>query len=61
MLKSDYENYENALKVSGIQSLEEIRDMMSLKFAKNSNFAKLFPKNVLDHRMTKRNTFKYVV
>ena len=57
ILKSDYDNYENALKVSGLQSLNERRDTMSLKFEKNclqnSNFAKLFPLNVLRHGMNK--------
>ena len=65
ILKSDYENYENALKISGLQSLDERRQGMSLKFAKkclkNKNFSKLFPKNELKHEMRKRNTFKYVV
>ena len=65
ILKNDYDNYENALRISGLQSLNERRDVMSLKFAKNclknSNFSKLFPKNEVKHEMKKRNTFKYAV
>ena len=65
ILKSEYDNYENALKLAGLQSLEERRDAMSLKFAKNclknSNFSKLFPKNQKKHLMEKRNSFKYLV
>ena len=65
ILKSDYNNYENALKMSGLQSLDDRREVMSLKFAKNclknANFKKLFPKNVLNHRMEKRHSFKYIV
>ena len=65
ILKSDYENYEKALEMSGLQSLDDRRDVMSLRFAKNclrnTNFSKLFPKNKLKHDMKKRNTSKYVV
>ena len=39
--------------------------MISLKFAKNclknQNFARLFPKNVSKHGMSRRNPSKYVV
>ena len=63
ILKTDYVNYENALRVSWLQGLDEIRDMMSLKFAKNclknANFKKLFPENEIRHGMTKRNPLKY--
>ena len=49
----------------GLQSLEERREMMSLKFAlnclKNPNFSKLFPKNEQRHDMRKRNSSKFVV
>ena len=65
ILKNDYYNYENALKLSGLQSLEERREMMSLKFAKNClknlNFSKLFPKDEKKHRMKKRNSSEYLV
>ena len=65
ILKNEYNNYENALKLSGLQSLEERREMMSLKFAlnclKNPNFSKLFPKNEQRHDMRKRNSSKFVV
>ena len=65
ILRNEYNNYENALKVSGLQSLDERRDVMCEKFAKNclndTNFSKLFPKNLSKHGMKKRNSFKYVV
>ena len=65
ILRGNYDSYENALKVSGLPSLDERREMMSLKFAKNclknENFKKLFPKNEIKHMMTKRHTFKYIV
>ena len=65
ILRSDYDNYENALKVSGLQSLDDRRDAISLKFAKSclkiENFRKLFPEKVLKHGMKKRNSQKYVV
>ena len=65
IMKNDYDNYENALKISGLQSLDERRDVISLKFAKNClnnlNFSKLFPKNQLKHEMRKRNSYKYAV
>ena len=52
-----YESYENALNLSGLQSSEEKRELMSLKFAKNClknhNLSKLFPKNEMKHVMKK--------
>ena len=51
--------------MSRLQSLDERREVMSLKFAKNclknSNFSKLFPKNKFQHEMKKRNPLKYVM
>ena len=65
ILRNDYDNYENALKLSGLQSLEKRRDILSLRFAKNclnnSNFSKLFPKNESKHGMSKRNSSKFFV
>ena len=34
ILMSEYDNYENALKLAGLQSLVDRRDAISLKFAK---------------------------
>ena len=46
-LKSEYKDYEDALKLSRIQSLEERREQLSLRFVKkslrNGTFSKLFP------------------
>ena len=65
ILRNEYINYENALKLSGLQSLHERREIMSLKFAKNclkdNFFSKLFPKHQLKHGMIKRNSNQYVV
>ena len=55
ILRNGYGNYENALKVSGLQSLDERRDVTCLTFAKNG-FSQL-----INHGMTKRNSPKYIV
>ena len=65
ILKEDYDGYENALKMARIESLEDRREMMTLKFAKkclnNDNYSKLFPLNKLNHGMSLRNPLKYAV
>ena len=65
ILRGDYESYESALKISGIDSLEDRRKVMALKFARkclnNDNYSKLFPLNKLKHEMSLRNPMKYAV
>ena len=65
ILKEDYDGYENALRMAKIESLEDRRQLMCLKFAKkclnNDNYSKLFPQNKLNHGMSLRNPFKYAV
>ena len=45
ILRGEYLNYENALRLTNLESLEERRGFLSLKFAKNclknENFSKL--------------------
>ena len=47
ILKKDYLSYEDALKVTNLQSLDERRQMIAMRFAnnclKNENYSKLFP------------------
>ena len=63
ILRKDYLNYEDALKLTNLQSLDERREAMSLRFAKNclnnQNFSKLFPHNSQKHVMKVRNPQKY--
>ena len=63
ILKSDYKDYEDALKLSRIQSLEERREQLSLRFVKKSlknlTFSKLFPLKNAKHVMSVRNPLKY--
>ena len=58
-----YNGYDEALKLLNIQSLEQRREMISLRFVKNSlknaNFAKLFPLTKANHVMNVRNQIKY--
>ena len=65
LLGSDYLNYEDALRLTELESLEERRGLISLKFAKNclknENFSKLFPLKQMKHAMNVRNPDKYSV
>ena len=65
ILKEDYDCYESALKITRIESLDERREMMTLKFAKkclnNENYSKLFPLNKVKHGMSMRYPLKYAV
>ena len=65
IMKEDYDGYKNALKMARIESLEDSREMLSLKFAKkclnNANYSKVFPLNKLNHGMSLRNPMKYAV
>ena len=65
ILGGDCLNYEDALKLTKMESLEERRGLISLKFAKNClknvNFSKPFPLKKISHAMNVRNPEKYVV
>ena len=50
------------MKLSKIQSLEQRRELLSLRFVKNlknANFAKFFPLKKANHVMDVRNPIKY--
>ena len=59
ILRNDYKDYESALKMSRLQSLEERREVISLRFVKkslkNEMFSKLFPLKNAKHVMNVRN------
>ena len=61
----EYLNYENALRLTNLESLEERRGFLSLKFAKNclknENFSKLFPLKKTKHAMNVRKPDKFLV
>ena len=63
ILKNDYKDYEKALRLTGLQSLDERREMIALRFVKsslkNANFSKLFPLKKMKHVMNVRNPMKY--
>ena len=65
ILKEEYDCYENALKITKIESLDDRREAMTLKFAKkclnNENYSKLFPLNRIKHGMIMRYPMKYAV
>ena len=65
ILGDKYENYEDALKMIGIDSLERRREKLSLKFAKqclgHEKLKGLFPRHERRHNMEKRNIEKYIV
>ena len=58
-------NYEEALNIIKIDSLEERRQKICLKFAqhclRNEKLRDMFPRSQSDHKMTKRNTEKFIV
>ena len=63
ILGKRYTSYNEGLKSLRLQSLDERREAMCLKFAKQSlkldKFNKLFPKKVNVHDMSKRNSEAY--
>jgi len=65
ILRNDYKDYEGSLRLTDLQSLNEGREMTSLRFVKNSlknaNFSKLFPLKNVDHVMSVRNPLKYYI
>ena len=65
ILRSDYKDYEDALRLTGLQSLDKRREMIGLRFVKNSlkeaNLSKLFPLKKINHVMSVRNPLKYQI
>ena len=65
VLKERYKNYENALMILNLDSLEIRRNQLNLKFAqsgiKNDKLKDLFPINDKHHKMQTRNTEHYEV
>ena len=65
ILGEKYESYKDALKMIGIDSLEQRREKLSLKFAKqclgHEKLKGLFPRHERRHNMEKRNHEKYIV
>ena len=65
ILGEKYDNYKDALKLIGLDSLEERRENLCLKFAKqclrHDKLKGLFPRNKRRHHMDKRNCEKYKV
>ena len=65
ILKKDYLNYEDALKLTNLPSLDERRQAIALRFAKNclknENFSKLFPLKNPRHGMKVRDPLKYQI
>ena len=65
ILGKEYQTYEEALCELKLESLNDRREAMALKFAKksleNSNFSKLFPLREVKHGMKVRKGDKYAV
>ena len=65
ILRDQYVNYRNALEVLGLQSLDERRESLCLKFAKKclqvEKFKSMFPKKQQAHSMKKRETEKFLM
>ena len=65
ILKDRYTNYNDALNVVKMESLEMRREKLCLKFAKaclkNETLRDMFPKNKKDHTMDKRQNEKFVI
>ena len=65
ILGKDYNGYEKSLEVLNMESLNQRRESMALKFVKNSlknhNFSKLFPLKKSNHGMSVRNGERYHV
>ena len=65
ILGEKYSDYQNALKVIKLDSLEERREKLCLKFAKqclkHEKLKGLFPRKVKNHVMEKRNGQKFAV
>ena len=59
ILGKEYKDYDDALKLTKLQSLEQRREVKNS--LKNANFSKLFPLKKVNHVMNVRNPFKYHV
>ena len=65
ILQTRYTNYQNGLKMLKLETLEERRKLLCLRFAKgclkNEKVKSLFPKKENNHKMKKRKVEKYKV
>ena len=65
ILLDKYKNYENALFLTNLESLQERRNILNLKFAqsglKYNKLNDLLPENEKKHKMEMRNVEKYEV
>ena len=65
ILEDDYTNYQNGLSILHLNTLEERRSILTLRFAKTSLadglLRDLFPLRSEQHKMTKRSTEKFKV
>ena len=65
ILKNHYDNYENALKILKLDTLNKRREMLCLKFAKNclknEKMKRLFPLQTHHHNMKKRSQAMFKV
>ena len=65
MMGKDFKNYKTALKDLNLETLEQRRNNLCLKFAKsclkNEKVKNLFPLNRNEHKMEKRSKEKYKV
>ena len=65
ILRDRYQSYKDALKTLGIKSLEDRREELCLKFAKNclrvDKFKRFFPLYKKDHCMTMRESEKFAL
>ena len=65
ILGDQYINYNNALNVLKLQSLEERRESLCLKFAKGclkvDKFKSMFPRKQQVHNMLKRDNEKFII
>ena len=65
ILGKDYNDYEKSLEVLNMESLNQRRESMALKFVKNSlknhNYSKLFPLRKANHGMSVRDSERFHV
>ena len=63
ILKQKYTNYKSGLKMLNIQTLEERRELLCLRFAKrclqNEKVKNIFPRKISNHKMRKRKIKKF--
>ena len=64
-MKDSYNTYEQALEDTGLSTLSERREQLSLKFAKkcikNDRTKEMFPLNTVSHDIWRRKAEKYFV